>query len=96
MPEEKNIIEKFDKKFKDKWWDEVCFEMEWGNGQKHQRTMRMEIHQFLLTELQALKEEVVGKELYKYGEWLNDRHMALGWNSHRKETIEAFEKRGIK
>ena len=90
MPEEKNIIEKFDKKFKDKWWDEVCFEMEWGNGQKHQRTIRIEVHQFLLTELQALKEECV-----KFSSEVIDQHDDDNEYISKKDLLEAFKKFGI-
>jgi hypothetical protein len=49
-----------------------------------------DVKQFLLTELQALKEEVVGetREELANEDW--------GYNQKRQEVIEAFEKRGVK
>ena len=96
MPDTKNIIEKFEDKF--------C-----NNHQRPIRFLRSifydeqdgaeEIEQFILTELQALKEECVGEEWkqdFAKDEYNDLLEIRTGYNQHRKHTIEAFERFGIK
>jgi len=60
--------------------------------------------QFLLTKLQALKEEVAGKEKeYPREDMFNTKEEYFNacdnvdqWNAHRQHTIDMFEKWGVK
>jgi len=96
--EEKSIIEKFRKKFAkhNPGWRETGITTDLYVPADTNLTFE----QFLLTELQALKEEVVGEE--KYSEQDN-RHLSnlvqykeQGWNDCRQHTIDVFKKFGIK
>jgi len=82
MPEEKSIIEKLGEipKYSGRV---LC-------GHDNPMVSLKDVKQFLLTELQALKEEVVGetREELANEDW--------GYNQKRQEVIEAFEKRGVK
>jgi hypothetical protein len=87
MPEEKNIIEKIALGATG-----IIFNREPGWSGK--------LEQFLLTELKALKDEVLG-EVTKYNELNPDDlpesgYEADGWNNHRRHTEKAFERFGIK
>jgi len=88
MPEEKNIIDEFNFHFADDEDDRF-----WGD-----KVRISEVRQFLLTELQALKEEVTEKAEPAEGDASRFNYPEdwyVGYNRHRQETIEAFEKRGI-
>jgi hypothetical protein len=59
------------------------------------------LEKLFLAELQALKEEVVGKKkrckkcsAYSRS-YIKQCDDCIGYNAHRQHTIEAFEKRGI-
>jgi hypothetical protein len=93
MPEEKNIIERFDElEIKLKLNVNDYFGEKLKNWFEIQvkKEIKPKIRQFLLTELRALKEDVTEKEE-------DDRmYYGYGWNQHRKHVIEAFNKFGIK
>jgi hypothetical protein len=90
-PDTKNIIEELEKI--PKYYSRVIC------SEDNPMVSFKDVKQFLLTELQALKEEVVetsepasgDASRFNYSEDWYD-----GYNSHCRETKEAFEKRGVK
>jgi len=95
MPTEKDIIEKFDKTFilpSPLVLTSIDFI-------RYKELMK----QFLLTELQALKEELMGEEQEYVGyneTWgdteRNSNDVRTGINHHRQHTKEVFNNFGIK
>ena len=83
MPDTKNIIKRFDEQFP---------KLEWGKYSDRER-----VKQFLLTELQALKEEAMDEDIE---EDLSDSPLQIGrcqgYGHHRDHVIKVFEKFGIK
>jgi hypothetical protein len=70
MPETKNIIERFEEEFG--WLEEA----------KETRTVKNDIKQFILSELRALKKEVIGSLDFR--------------NDNREHALKVFERFGIK
>jgi hypothetical protein len=85
----KSIIEKFEEQFG------YCFNI----GAVPDTITKKNIKQFLLTELQALKEEVLGDkqlEMETTGPLDYQDGFSAGYNDKREHAIEVFEKFGIK
>ena len=96
MSKEKDILKRFDEQG---FTDIVCQDYQTGK----ETSQNNKIKQFLLTELQALKEDVMGEEqeYVIYDEtWgdteRNSNDVRTGINLHRNHAKEVFQKFGIK
>ena len=105
MSKEKDLIERFNEQFGvGSDLDNVCFTANYGEFGKCQKTVRDFIHDFLLTELQALKKEVIGewkmrecdidKNTGEVEQWKAD--FKMGYDNKNNEIKEVFGRWGIK